>query len=220
MIRQRPGASWRLSSLAGLLALATLSAAAPPAHAQLTAESLLAKEPPGLVERLYQQRMILLQELGERGGLSGAYMLAYIIFEKTPERVLRLLSQTARQTEFRPDLKTVRTLEHFEDGVLDEYRMQIMFLKIVYRLRYQLDFEAARIRWALDPSFENSVRQIEGFWELYPLGDTETLARFGTRVDIGAALPAFLQDALTRKNMPTTLENCRRWVNSDGRYRP
>jgi len=46
-----------------------------------------------------------------------------------------------------------------------------------------------------------------------------TLGRFATAVDVGDALPAFLQEAVTRRTLARTLERCRRWVNADGAMR-
>ena len=50
--------------------------------------------------------------------------------------------------------------------------------------------------------------------------DGRTLGRSGTSVDVGSAVPAFLQDWLTRKKLPQTMERVRLWVDSGGTYRP
>ena len=49
---------------------------------------------------------------------------------------------------------------------------------------------------------------------------SRTLARFGTRVSVSKAVPGFLQNGITRKNVPETLENTRKWVDSGGQWRP
>lgn len=145
---------------------------------------------------------------------------ALVLFERPKPRVLRLLSQTARQAEYRADVRGIETIERYDDGSLDEHRMRIMFLKLAYRIRYQIDFEIGRISWKLDPDFENSLQSLEGFWEFYRLDDQRTLARFGTAVEVAPALPAFVQEIVTRRKLPGSIEHCRKWVNSDGTYRP
>jgi hypothetical protein len=72
----------------------------------------------------------------------------------------------------------------------------------------------------LDERFENDLAVLEGFWEFHALEDGRTLGRFGTRVDAGAAIPAFMQRDLTRRSVVKTMENCRTWVDSDGAWRP
>ena len=44
--------------------------------------------------------------------------------------------------------------------------------------------------------------------------------RFGSRIDVGPALPAFLQDMATRSKLPEAMQNVRRWVDSGGTWRP
>ena len=74
--------------------------------------------------------------------------------------------------------------------------------------------------WELDPHFDNDLAGLVGFWEFYPLEDGRTLGRSGARVDVGPAVPASLQDWITRKNLPQSMEHVRQWVDSGGSYRP
>jgi hypothetical protein len=98
--------------------------------------------------------------------------------------------------------------------------MRVMFRDFVYRVKYVRDPETERIAWSLDPSFDNSFARLDGFWEFYALAEGRTLGRFGTHVDAGAAIPAFMQRDLTRRNVVKTMEKCRKWVDSDGEWRP
>ena len=93
-------------------------------------------------------------------------------------------------------------------------------LEIDYRVRTHYDYERSRIDWKLDPNFDNDLQDIEGYWELYELDENRTLGKFGTRVSVGQAMPIWLQDYATRKNVPQTMDRMRRWVDSDGTYRP
>ena len=51
------------------------------------------------------------------------------------------------------------------------------------------------------------------------MADDQTLGRFGVQVDV-VAVPDFLQNYATRKSVPTTLDSARRWIDSDGQWRP
>ena len=147
------------------------------------------------------------------------FVIGLVIFEQPAEDALRLLAQTGRQIEYRPELKRNDTLETYPDGTLERQQLKIMFNKIVYHLRYTTDPVAGRVSWELDPGHENDLVEVTGFWEVYPLSAGRSLGRMGTRVDVGA-LPAFLQDYATRKNVPRSLENTRRWIDSGGVWRP
>jgi hypothetical protein len=213
-LRLGPANSWA----ALVVAAVVLAAAHPPPPEGGRAEPILEALPTTTRAALLDEKLVLL------GNTEGADFFrgvqALVLFEKPPERVYRLLSQTARQQEYRPDLLGIDTLERLPDGSVDEHRMRILFRNVVYRLRYRLDPAAQRITWSLARNYEHDLREIEGFWQLHPLGEGETLARFGTRVDIGPAFPTFLQEFVNRRNLPQVIERTRRWVDSDGTDRP
>ena len=113
----------------------------------------------------------------------------------------------------------------FIDSSSDEVLLQIGVdekggISVGYRLRDRFHAATRTITWELDPSFESTLRHVSGYWELHALDAERTLARFGTKVSVSAAVPGFLQNGITRKNVPDSLENTRQWVDSGGRWRP
>ena len=72
----------------------------------------------------------------------------------------------------------------------------------------------------LDPTHENDLDVLEGYWELYEIDCSQTLGRFKTRVVLSPLLPSFIQNAATRRNTSHVVERARLWVNSEGTYRP
>ena len=206
----RPG----LHLVAVALGLATLGAgSSEPGIAAggdlLPAQVLLGAEPPEVVEELLEAGSLVLDRPGD-------LVRAYVVFGRPVDRVYQLLSATSRQLEYRSELASLQTVARTPDGQIDEHHIRIVFVEVSYRLRYRLDPERRRIAWELDPDFASPMRRIEGSWELYEMDPSHTLGRFATAVDVGDALPAFLEEAVTRKTLPRTLERCRRWVNADG----
>ncbi len=196
-----------------LLAACCLGATAPHPSSQRLLEGL----PPELVDRLFEKKWILLQQVDDDvASLSGGYLMAYVIFDQPFERTYELLTETSRQAEYRSDLSSVETIDRFPDGNLDEHQIKILLMKIKYRLRYRTDPKRHRISWSLDPDFDNDIDRIDGFWEVHPLDDGRTLARLGTIVDIGSMLPSMLQNMITSRNLPKTIERCRIWINANG----
>ena len=196
-----------------LLAACCLGASAPNPSSRRLLDGLS----PELVDRLFEKKWILLQQIdADVASLSGGYLMAYVIFDQPFERTYELLSQTSRQVEYRPELSSVETVDRFPDGNLDEHQMKILLMKIKYRLRYRTDPKRHRISWSLDPDFDNDLDRIDGFWEIHPLDDARTLARLGTSVDIGSILPSVLQNMIASRNLPKTIERCRSWVNANG----
>ena len=145
---------------------------------------------------------------------------ALVLFEQPRIVVLRLLAAVARQVEYRPELQRLSILEASALGDLVDYRVRFMLTTLHYRARHGWDFERGRVWWTLDPHFPNDLKVLDGLWEVRDLDERRTFGRFTTRIDLGPALPAFLQDYATRKKLPDSMEQVRRWVDSNGRWRP
>ena len=169
-----------------------------------------------IVETLFEERRVVLP----RGDDNFEGFRALVVFDEPPGRVMRLLSQSARQAEYRPELREVELVGRHEGRNIEQHRLRIAFINIVYRVSTRVDFEQSRIVWKLDDRYDNGVARIEGYWKIDELADGRSLGHFATIVDVGAALPDFLEHAITAKLLPSTLENTRRWVDSNGRYRP
>jgi hypothetical protein len=216
--RSRPD-RWREVAL-GALALAILAGPArgdDPTTAALT--RALSGEPPEVVEQLLEEKVVVLPAAEKRAG-EPALARALVLFAKPRARVIQLMLQIDRQAEYRPELEKLETVERSADGAVAEQEMRIMLKRIRFWLRYHWDVPAGRISWTLDPRFPNDLRVVEGLWELQEVDAEHTMGRTSTQVDVGTAIPSSLQEIATRKNLRGTVDRCRRWVDSDGQYRP
>jgi len=153
-------------------------------------------------------------------GLPEGQVEALVLFSQPPDKVWELLLLRERQNEYRPELTSISVIERRADECVEEQHLKIAFLSIGYRLRDRLDPATRTLTWELDPSFESTLQHVSGYWELYELAGSRTLARFGTKVSVSPAVPGFLQNGITRKNVPEGLENTRQWVDSNGLWRP
>jgi hypothetical protein len=201
-----------------LLLLGGVASAQPalPRERPASAQALLDAQPEDRREELFEERMVLLPS----DGLPEGQVEALVLFSQPPEKVWELLLQRERQQEFRPELTALSVTERDANGLLEEQHLKIAFLTVSYRLRDRFDAANRTLSWELDPSFESMLEHVSGYFELHELAGGRTLARFGTKVSVSPAVPGFLQNGITRKNVPETLENTRQWVDSDGLWRP
>jgi hypothetical protein len=210
--------SWaRTSALLALLATAAAGGqAALPVNRPASAQALLDAQPERRRAELMEERVVLLPS----DELPKGQVEALVLFSQPPETVWELLLQRERQKEFRPELRTVSIVEQSPERVVEEQHLKIAFLEVAYRLVDRFDAATRTITWQLDPSFESTLEHVSGYWELHELDGGRTLARFATKVSVSPAVPGFLQDGITRRNVPQSLENTREWVDSNGRWRP
>ena len=206
-------ASFALALLSCMVAWRALAGGEAP---RLGIQELRASHPKEVVDRLLEAGSVVLPR-GE-GEFEG--FRALVIFEAPPDQVMQMLSQSARQAEFRPELREVRALGGHAGRSIEQHRLRIAFINVVYRVRTHVDFQQYRISWELDSRHVNDLERVEGSWEITGMTGGGSLGRFASIVDVGVALPDFLEDRLTAKLMPSFIENMRRWVDSKGRYRP
>jgi hypothetical protein len=181
-----------------------------------TAETFLAGYPAKVVRKLHDKKTTLLP-----GAADGSlYIGALVLFDQPFELTHRLLSQSGRQHEYLPELKRADLIRRDGTAVINEHHVRVLFIRLRYRVRTETDFDSGRIWWVLDPTHENDLDVLEGYWELYEMDDSQTLGHFKTRVVLGPAIPDFIQNAVTRRNVPRIVERMRLWVNSEGTYRP
>jgi len=209
---------------AGLLLLAVLALPLTSARAQQPPASLQSvafdPPPPAVLAELQQHPVLLADKPNESDDDHSGRAQAWVLFQQPRLEVLRLLASTPRQQEYRPELTRLQVIEASEHGDVAEYRVRFMLTTLVYRARHGWDLDSGRVWWTLDPSFDNDMQVLDGLWELRELDAKHTLGRFSTRISMGPALPAFLQEYATRKKLPDSMEQVRRWVDSDGAWRP
>jgi ribosome-associated toxin RatA of RatAB toxin-antitoxin module len=190
--------------------------AAVPRDRPASAQALLDSQPEGVVRELMEERLVLMKNEGGDAGL----VEALVLFSVPPDQVWELLVQRDRQSEYRPELTEIKVVEREEDRLLEEQHLRIAFISLSYRLQNRFEPETRTFTFEIDESYESVVKHVSGYWELHELDGGRTLARFGTRVNVSAAVPGFLQNGITRKNVPSSLENTRQWIDSGGRWRP
>jgi hypothetical protein len=179
--------------------------AAVPRDRPTSAQALLESQPRNVVEELMEERLVLMKtDAGDKGLVE-----ALVLFARPPEEVWPLLLQRERQKEYRPELTAVEIVEREENALVEEQHLNDRFDPATHTLTFELD-----------PSYESPLEHVSGYWELHALDGGRTLARFGTRVNVSKAVPGFLQNGITRKNVPETLDNTRQWIDSGGQWRP
>ncbi|MGE4652392.1 MAG: hypothetical protein AAEJ53_16015 [Myxococcota bacterium] len=209
-------------SIAGLGLLPALPLAAgetprPAPPALRTADSQLEEISAETRAELFEQGVLMRKGEPAREEQGRNAIEAFVIFDASPQQVYDLLHQTSRQGEFRPEVSEIREIERIEGKHVDEHRLKILFRRYVYRLDYRFYPEAWRIEWRLDDRFDNDLRGVTGYWELYRLEDGRTLGRSGTSVQVGASVPKFLANWITRINLPKSMKNLRAWINESAR---
>ena len=156
---------------------------------------------------------------------------ALVIFDLPRSRVMRLLSETQHQSEYLHHADEMHPVLRSEEESIVHYELKILFTRVRYRLHYRFLPAESRIWWQLNSEYDNDLEAVRGYWNFYSLETTDpgsaeevgggesgegarTLAIYGTRVNVGTALPQRMQDSITRKKMKQSIQETREWINA------
>lgn len=146
------------------------------------------------------------------------FIEAAVVFDKPPEYVWELLYRTEDQVKFLEEVDKIEIVEKEELQDNLELELRILFMTIVYRVIHHFDKDDLHIYWGLDPSFENDLLDLRGFWKLHLYGEGRTLARYGSNVSI-KNVPRWVESLFKRHGVKKSLIAVRKYVNSGGTYR-
>jgi hypothetical protein len=168
-------------------------------------------------ERDLAEGEIVFSTTDAEGEGTSALVEAALIFDKPPEDVWELLYRTEDQVRFLDEVHEVKIVrkEELEDNL--EFELEILFMTFVYRVIHHFDEEAFHIYWGLDPSFENDLLDLRGFWKLHPYGEGKTLGRYGSHVSL-RNVPRWVESLFKRRGVKKSLIAVRKYVNSGGTY--
>ena len=176
----------------------------------------LKQHPPQVVNELLREGAVILRDVVRDGQKASGLIRALVLFEKDADAVFRLLIQTHRQDEYLPLLQSAKTIERYGSGNLDQHELEVLFLDVIFRVRHRWDARERTITWSLDPAFDNDLRRMEGSWKIYPLEVERSIGEYTSRVDLGRLVPDFVEQMLSRRELPEALHAQRAWVNSGG----
>lgn len=163
---------------------------------------------------------IVIMDQNTAGGTGDAarFIQAAMIFNQPVEKAYALFRKTENQPRFLPDLASAKLVSRNDKGDQVDFHVVIAGISVDYRIHHVYDDAKCWMSWGLDPSFDNDIKKSDGYWHLYKLDDTHTLARYGTDVNISSLLPEFIVKRLTRTSLPENLEGVKKYINSGGTY--
>lgn len=162
--------------------------------------------------------ILILQEDQSSADQQKRLIRSAMVFEQPIATVWALISQTERQDEYLPGLNKCELVKREGNWDQVDFHVKIFFVNIDYRVKHERDPERYYQWWNLDPSYDNDLAHLEGYWRFFPLADGRTLGRYGTKLVVARFVPQSVQEYLTKNDLPKNLEAVRKWINSGGTW--
>ncbi len=173
---------------------------------------------PGQRQKLFQEEIVFPKRIGQTAA-GKSFIEAALLFNQPAAEAWQLLARTQDQIQYLDHVEKITVISKtpIEDNL--EFTTKMAMKTFVYRVIHKFDSKNLSICWSLDPSFANDLKELEGFWRLYPFDQEKTIARYGCSISPGFIVPKFILDALIRKDLRAALAAVKKYVDSGGRWK-
>jgi hypothetical protein len=161
---------------------------------------------------------IVFSTVGSISASKSELIHASIVFNKSLEETWGLISRTEDQIKYLSDIDDLKILR--KGGASDnlEFTVSAGPFSKTYRVIHNFEPANKYFYWALDPSFNNDLQKLTGFWRFYPYGNGKTLARYGSNVSI-TGVPTWVENLFKKKGITQALGQVKKYVDSGGTWR-
>lgn len=151
----------------------------------------------------------------DEGGAK-AFIQAALIVNQPVDLVWRLLRETEKQHEFLPRLAECKLLRRDVNGDTVFFSVDAPVIDVEYEVIHHYDHANFHSYFNLNPESNNDLRGMDGIWYAYALSPRQTLMRYSVSVNFGWFIPKFIEEYLTRRDLPQAMENFRKRKESGG----
>lgn len=144
---------------------------------------------------------------------------AAIIFNNTPETTWKLISKTEDQPLYLDDCKEIKVISKSQDTAVEVHTSGNWLIKLVYGVIEYYNPKDYYLHWTLDTSHpDNGLAALSGYWQLYPYGKNQTLARYGSIVSL-KNVPEFIENMFKKNGVKSAMNSVKKYIDSGGTYR-
>ncbi len=181
------------------------------------AAAVLAKLKPEERAKLQKTGITLSNTISGGSDIKGV-ITAYVIAKQPKQRVWELLREPSKQHTYLPRLEKAKTISKGDNSELGWFQIKVAFVTIENQVDHRWWPEISRMAWGLDPEYDNDLRQQDGFYNLYSIDANTTLMEMGTALETSALVPGFVQDYLTKTDLPEVMVAVKKYMDSNGGY--
>ncbi len=154
----------------------------------------------------------------DKNGKKQALIEAVLVFDKSVNETWELLAKTEDQIKYLKEIKEIKVIDQSDLDNINEFKLKAVFFTLIYRVHHQFDKSNNYFHWALDPSFENDLDDLKGFWKFYPYGENKTLVRYGSNVAL-KSVPNWVEALFKKGGVKKSLKCVKKYVDSGGTWR-
>lgn len=208
--------SWRTFWILGL----ALAGAA----ALVSAEETKMRDPsfyltPENLKKAEAGNLVTIFDRNKEGGKSAGQGVVLGLIDRPVDAVWKVLVDSKAHPEYMPRVVKTETYDSDTGEIGIQETLKVLYRSVRYHVLQRNDDAQHRITWRLDRSKKNDIADTSGYWAIVPHGDTQSIAIYAVHVDSGLPIPQFVEDFLSRQDLPGVVQAVKKRVESDGQYK-
>lgn len=148
---------------------------------------------------------------------------SFTIINAPIDRIFAEVLNPLNQPKYMPRLEKVLLEKRVGKTAYYHLFVKILIVDVDYHLILSEDYNSPELKvmsWKTDKTRENGLKDTYGFWALRPWQDgKKTLLEYDLFVDTGRMIPEFAQNFLLKRDLPDILDNIRKYMESNGKWR-
>ncbi|MEA2101203.1 MAG: SRPBCC family protein [Thermodesulfobacteriota bacterium] len=108
--------------------------------------------------------------------------------------------------KFLPHTEYYRPVGWEKDRLLVDCKVKVAFMGFKYRLAYNISEQDHTSYWSY---VSGPIHDAQGYWRVEPYDDTRVLVTYTTTMDVGRAMPGFIEKILAKSTFPDIFNSLR-----------
>lgn len=175
---------------------------------------------PDAVAKVKKGEIVLVTTRSQlQDNMGKALIKAAMMFNTDINETFRILTEYDKLCDYLESCDQSVLVKKTENSSVVDFTVKVLGWEFKYRVIHYWDAKKYYTWWKLDPNYKSDIKVLEGSWQLYYMDDNHTLARYSNTLIVKEFIPASVQEALARRDVPKSLEATRQRVHSHGTYK-
>lgn len=175
---------------------------------------------PDAIARVKKGEIVIVTTKSQlQDNLGKALIKAAMVFNTDINETFRILTEYDKLCDYLESCDQSILVKKTDNSSVVDFTVKVLGWEFKYRVIHYWDTKKYYTWWKLDPNYKSDIKVLEGSWQLYYMDDNHTLARYSNTLIVKEFIPASVQEALARRDVPKSLEATRQRVHSHGTYK-
>jgi len=171
------------------------------------------------IAKIKAGEIIILKKIKQEESASGMVEAA-LIYNQPIDKTWRLIvDRVEDQRKFLPHLDTSKVVARKGNRQTVNFHLSILGIDLNWYVEHEAEKDKYYFHWNLNEKYKSKIRSQKGYWKFFWIDENRTLARYGTWFSFAIPIPRFVQSFLIKRDLPKSLGNMKKFIDSGGTWR-